>query len=103
MATISDMIKIQLGLETAEFNKSLQKSKENIQKTSSELAKGADQVAGKAIGQIAGIARMVAAPLAGAMSIGSMIKSYFGGVAQVAQMTGAYSPQLDEWRKREPC
>ena len=42
MATISDMIKIQLGLETAEFNKSLQKSKENIQKTSSELAKGAD-------------------------------------------------------------
>lgn len=100
MATISDMIKIQLGLETAEFNKSLQKSKENIQKTSSELAKGADQVAGKAIGQIAGIARMVAAPLAGAMSIGSMIKSYFGGVAQVAQLTGAYSPQLDEWRKK---
>lgn len=100
MATISDMIKIQLGLETAEFNKSLQKSKENIQKTSSELAKGADQVAGKALGQIAGIARMVAAPLAGAMSIGSMIKSYFGGVAQVAQMTGAYSPQLDEWRKK---
>lgn len=100
MATISDMIKIQLGLETAEFNKSLQKSKENIQKTSSELAKGADQVAGKAIGQIAGIARMVAAPLAGAMSLGSMIKSYFGGVAQVAQMTGAYSPQLDEWRKK---
>ncbi len=100
MATISDMIKIQLGLETAEFNKSLQKSKENIQKTSSELAKGADQVAGKAIGQIAGIARMVAAPLAGAMSIGSMIKSYFGGVAQVAQMTGAYSPQLEEWRKK---
>ena len=43
---------------------------------------------------------MVAAPLAGAMSIGSMIKSYFGGVAQVAQMTGAYSPQLDEWRKK---
>lgn len=100
MATISDMIKIQLGLETAEFNKSLQKSKENIQKTSSELAKGADQVAGKAIGQISGIARMVAAPLAGAMSIGSMIKSYFGGVAQVAQMTGAYSPKLDEWRKK---
>lgn len=100
MATIADMIKIQLGLETAEFNKSLQKSKENIQKTSSELAKGADQVAGKAIGQIAGIARMVAAPLAGAMSIGSMIKSYFGGVAQVAQMTEAYSPQLEEWRKK---
>ena len=100
MASISDTIFISLGLKTADFNKSMDKAKDNVKKTSSELAKGADQVAGKAIGQMAGIARMVAAPLAGAMSIGSMIKSYFGGVAQVAQMTGAYSPKLDEWRKK---
>lgn len=100
MASISDTIFISLGLKTADFSKSLDKAKDNVKKTSSELAKGADQVAGKAIGQLAGIARMVAAPLAGAMSIGSMIKSYFGGVAQVAQMTGAYSPKLDEWRKK---
>lgn len=100
MASISDTIFISLGLKTADFNKSMDKAKDNVKKTSSELAKGADQVAGKAIGQLAGIARMVAAPLAGAMSIGSMIKSYFGGVAQVAQMTGAYSPKLDEWRKK---
>ena len=100
MASISDTIFISLGLKTADFSKSMDKAKDNVKKTSSELAKGADQVAGKAIGQLAGIARMVAAPLAGAMSIGSMIKSYFGGVAQVAQMTGAYSPKLDEWRKK---
>ena len=100
MASISDTIFISLGLKTADFNKSMDKAKDNVKKTSSELAKGADQVAGKAMGQLAGIARMVAAPLAGAMSIGSMIKSYFGGVAQVAQMTGAYSPKLDEWRKK---
>lgn len=100
MASISDTIFITLGLKTSDFNKSMDKTKDNVKKTSSELAKGADQVAGKAIGQLAGIARMVAAPLAGAMSIGSMIKSYFGGVAQVAQMTGAYSPKLDEWRKK---
>lgn len=100
MASISDTIFISLGLKTADFNKSMDKAKDNIKKTSSELAKGADQVAGKAVGQLAGIARMVAAPLAGAMSIGAMIKSYFGGVAQVAQMTGAYSPKLDEWRKK---
>ena len=100
MASISDTIFISLGLKTADFSKSMDKAKDNVKKTSSELAKGADQVAGKAIGQMAGIARMVAAPLAGAMSIGSMIKSYFGGVAQVAQMTGAYSPKLDEWRKK---
>lgn len=100
MASISDTIFITLGLKTADFSKSMDKAKDNVKKTSSELAKGADQVAGKAVGQLAGIARMVAAPLAGAMSIGSMIKSYFGGVAQVAQMTGAYSPKLDEWRKK---
>ena len=100
MASISDTIFISLGLKTADFSKSMDKAKDNVKKTSSELAKGADQVAGKAIGQMAGIARMVAAPLAGAMSIGSMIKSYVGGVAQVAQMTGAYSPKLDEWRKK---
>lgn len=100
MASISDTIFITLGLKTSDFSKSMDKAKDNVKKTSSELAKGADQVAGKAIGQLAGIARMVAAPLAGAMSIGSMIKSYFGGVAQVAQMTGAYSPKLDEWRKK---
>ena len=100
MASISDTIFISLGLKTADFSKSMDKAKDNVKKTSSELAKGADQVAGKAMGQLAGIARMVAAPLAGAMSIGSMIKSYFGGVAQVAQMTGAYSPKLDEWRKK---
>lgn len=100
MASISDTIFITLGLKTSDFSKSMDRAKDNVKKTSSELAKGADQVAGKAIGQLAGIARMVAAPLAGAMSIGSMIKSYFGGVAQVAQMTGAYSPKLDEWRKK---
>lgn len=100
MASISDTIFITLGLKTTDFSKSMDKAKDNVKKTSSELAKGADQVAGKAVGQLAGIARMVAAPLAGAMSIGSMIKSYFGGVAQVAQMTGAYSPKLDEWRKK---
>ena len=100
MASISDTIFITLGLKTSDFSKSMDKAKDNVKKTSSELAKGADQVAGKAIGQLAGIARMVAAPLAGAMSIGSMIKSYFGGVAQVAQMTGAYSTKLDDWRKK---
>ena len=99
MASISDTIFISLGLKTADFSKSMDKAKDNVKKTSSELAKGADQVAGKAIGQMAGIARMVAAPLAGAMSIGSMIKSYFGGVAQVAQMTGVTQEDIQLYKK----
>ena len=100
MPSVADTIWISLGLKTAEFSQALSKAQDGVKKASSELAKGADQVASKAVGQLAGIARMVAAPLAGAMSIGAMIKSYFGGVAQVAEMTGAYSSKLDEWRKK---
>lgn len=100
MASIADTIWISLGLKTADFSQALNKAQDSVKKASSELAKGADQVATKAVGQLAGIARMVAAPLAGAMSIGAMIKSYFGGVAQVAEMTGAYSSKLEEWRKK---
>lgn len=99
MASVGSIF-LELGLKTAGFNKDVSKAEANIKKTSQNLAKGADQVASKALGQIAGIARMVAAPLAGAISIGSMIKSYFGGVAQVAQMTGQYSTKLEEWRKK---
>lgn len=94
------MICIHLKLMTGDFNKSMDQAKENIKKTSNSLAKGSDLVTSKAVSQLAGLARMVAAPLAGAMSIGSMIKNYFSGVAQVAQMTGAYSTKLEEWRKK---
>ena len=35
------------------------------------------------------------APIAGFMSLGAVIKSYFSGVAQVAQLTGAYSQKME--------
>lgn len=100
MASVMDTIYISLGLKTDDFTKSMNKAKENIEKTSQSLSKGADQTSAKAFSQLANVARMVAAPLAGALSIGSMIKTYFSGVAQVAQMTGAYSTKLEEWRKK---
>jgi hypothetical protein len=100
MASVMDTIYISLGLKTDDFKKSMDKAKENIEKTSQSLSKGADQTSAKAFGQLANVAKMVAAPLAGALSIGSMIKTYFSGVAQVAQMTGAYSTKLEEWRKK---
>lgn len=100
MASVMDTIYISLGLKTDDFKKSMDAAKENINKTSQQLSKGADQVSAKAFGQLANIAGMVAAPLAGALSIGSVIKTYFSGVAQVAQMTGAYSTKLEEWRKK---
>lgn len=100
MASVMDTIYISLGLKTDDFKKSMDAAKENIEKTSQSLSKGADQTSAKAFSQLANVARMVAAPLAGALSIGSMIKTYFSGVAQVAQMTGAYSTKLEEWRKK---
>ena len=100
MATVADTIWIALGLKSDDLNKGLSKAEGDIKKAAASLSQGVNQVSAKAVSQIAGIARMVAAPLAGAMSIGAMIKSYFGGVAQVAQMTGAYSTKLEEWRKK---
>ena len=99
MAAIGSIF-LELGLRTAGFNKDISAAEANIKKTSQSLARGVDQVSSKALNQVAGIAKMVAAPLAGALSIGAMIKSYFGGVAQVAQMTGQYSTKLEEWRKK---
>lgn len=51
-------------------------------------------------GAITSMLRTIAAPLAGALSLGSVMKSYFGGVAQVAQMTGQYSQKMEEWQKK---
>lgn len=47
-----------------------------------------------------GLVKSIAGPLAAAFSVGAMFKSYFGGLSQVAQMTGAYYKQLDEWREK---
>lgn len=64
-------------------------------------AGGEVQALGRTIGRsIRGIISTVAAPLAGALSAGAIIGSYMGDVAQVAQMTGRYSTQMEEWRKK---
>lgn len=44
----------------------------------------------------------MAAPLLGAFSVGAMVNRYMGDVAQVAQMTGRWTAQQEEWiKKRE--
>lgn len=66
-----------------------------------KAAGGEVQALGRTIGRsIRGIISTVAAPLAGALSAGAIIGSYMGDVAQVAQMTGRYSTQMEEWRKK---
>lgn len=66
-----------------------------------KAAGGEVQALGRRVGGfIRGIITTVATPLAGALSAGAIIGSYMGDVAQVAQMTGRYSTQMEEWRKK---
>lgn len=49
---------------------------------------------------LGGMAARFAAPLAGALSAGAIVGGYMRDVSQVAQMTGRYSMQMEEWRKK---
>jgi len=51
-------------------------------------------------GFLAGMAARFAAPLAGALSAGAIVGGYMSDVSQVAQMTGRYTTQMEEWRKK---
>lgn len=51
-------------------------------------------------GFLAGMAARFAAPLAGALSAGAIVGGYMRDVAQVAQMSGRYTSQMEEWRKK---
>ena len=51
-------------------------------------------------GFLAGMAARFAAPLAGALSAGAIVGGYMSDVSQVAQMTGRYTSQMEEWRKK---
>lgn len=47
-----------------------------------------------------GIVTRFAAPVLGAFATGAMVNSYFSGIADVARMTGSYTTQMEEWRKK---
>ena len=51
-------------------------------------------------GALKGLFTSILAPIAGAMTAGAVLKGYFSDVSQVAQMTGAYSTKMEEWRKK---
>lgn len=50
---------------------------------------------------LSGIVTRFAAPMAGALSMGAMVGTYLSGVEQVAQMYGRWTPQIEEWRKKQ--
>lgn len=81
----------------------LDKVQEKSQETSKVLQKTGQEFERMSAGwrgAIVGFVKSVVAPVTGALAVGSVIQGYFSGVAEVAQMTGAYSTQLEEWRKK---
>ena len=60
------------------------------------------QAMGRRIGGfLRGIVSTVAAPLAGALSAGAIMGSYFSDVAQMAEQTGRYTKQLEDATKKK--
>ena len=60
------------------------------------------QALGRRIGGfLRGIISTVAAPLAGALSAGAIMGSYFSDVAQMAEQTGRYTKQLEDATKKK--
>ena len=100
MATLGDVLLIKLGLDTGDIDSQMNKVEENAKKSTSNVAQALDKTANNTANRMLGLVKGIAGPLAAAFSVGAMFKSYFGGLSQVAQMTGAYYKQLDEWREK---
>lgn len=100
MATLGDVLLIKLGLDTGNIDSQMNKVEENAKKSTSNVAQTLDKTANNTANRMVGLVKNIAGPLAAAFSVGAMFKSYFGGLSQAAQMTGAYYKQLDEWREK---
>lgn len=96
MASIADQILIKMGLDSSQLEAGLNRSKQQIGATTQAM----DKMGAKWASTAKMLSTTILAPIAGFMSLGAVIKSYFGGVAQVAQMTGAYNTKMEEWRKK---
>lgn len=78
------------------INSTLLKAEEQTKKAGSSF----ETMTSKWGGALKGLFTSILAPIAGAMTAGAVLKGYFSDVAQVAQMTGAYSSKMEEWRKK---
>lgn len=96
MASIADQILIKMGLDSSQLEAGLNRSKQQIGATTQAM----DKMGAKWAITAKMLTTTVLAPIAGFMSLGAVIKSYFGGVAQVAQLTGAYNTKMEEWTKK---
>lgn len=96
MASIADQILIKMGLDSSQLEAGLNRSKQQIGATTQAM----DKMGAKWASTAKMLTTTVLAPIAGFMSLGAVIKSYFSGVSQVAQLTGAYNTKMEEWTKK---
>lgn len=94
MANVIDTLIIRLGLDPSGVRRGLGEARRDADQADRHF----DRLGTKWGRGLMSVATRVAAPIMGAFSIGKMITSYTSSVAQVAQMTGRYSSQLEEWR-----
>lgn len=78
------------------MNESTDKAGKKAQKAGNAM----QQLGNRWGGVVSGLVSRFAGPLTAALSVGSMFSSYSSGVAQVAQMYGRWTPQMEEWRKK---
>ena len=78
------------------INNTLLKAEEQTKRAGSSF----ETMTSKWGGALKGLFTSILAPIAGAMTAGAVLKGYFSDVAHVAQMTGAYSSKMEEWRKK---
>lgn len=108
MATVLEKFVIALSLDPKPFEEGTARAEEAVDKAdkaaqkAQESAKGAEKayadLGDKWASTLKGVLMNIAAPIAAGAAIFKSITGYASQVAEVAQMTGGYSRQLEEWR-----
>ena len=87
----------QKAKEAAKAMKSVGKETEKVDDAATKMGKS---VGSKLGGLIGGAIKRFVLPLLAGLSLGSFFNSFSSDVKQVAQMTGYYTGQMDEWYKK---
>lgn len=91
---------ISVGLDIDDFTTQLNRLNNSTEQATKKNTNAIDEMTKKGGNKLLSFAKHLIAPVTGLLTVGSMIKSYFSGVAEVAKLTGAYNPVMDEWRKK---
>ena len=94
MAKLIDSLMISIGIDPERAKAGFNQISQAAAQTDGEFT----SLAGRWKGLIGGLASSFLGPVAGAMTLGKMISSYFGDVSEVATQIGAYNQKVEEWR-----